>query len=206
MRAYETEARGMGHSLVAGVDEAGRGPLAGPVVAAAVVLPENFTHPDVNDSKKLTEKKREAVYNVVYECAVSVGIGIVDAPEIDRINVLQAALLAMSLAVDSLAPAPDYLLIDGTFGLTHNIPNRAVKFGDGLSVSIAAASIVAKVTRDRMMVRYDEEYPGFGFANHKGYGTEEHRKALDRLGFCPIHRRSFGRRAEQLPLDFDGND
>jgi ribonuclease HII len=204
MRALEIEAWRAGHRVVAGADEAGRGPLAGPVVAAAVILPEDFDDIRVTDSKKLTASQRDLLYDTIYAEARSVGIGILDPPEIDRVNILRAALAAMAMAVQNLCPAPDFLLVDGTFATPLSLPQKAVKKGDSLSYSIAAASIVAKVTRDRLMERYDLEYPGFGFAKHKGYPTEEHREALLRLGPCPIHRKSFclAPRPFQPTLDF----
>ena len=176
---------------VAGLDEAGRGPLAGPVVAAAVIVPAAFPLDDVTDSKKLTPKKRDRLYDHIYTHAVSVGIGIVDAVEIDRMNILRASLMAMALSIDNLRPAGDYLLVDGTFPIPSHLPQRTIPKGDARSVSIAAASIVAKVTRDRLMQRYHEDYPQFGFDRHKGYPTRAHREAIRRYGTCPIHRRTF---------------
>jgi ribonuclease HII len=189
--AYENQAASCGYRRIAGIDEAGRGPLAGPVVAAAVVLPPDFSHPHVIDSKKLTPARRDRVYQIIYERAVTVGIGIVDAVEIDRINILQASLRAMAIAVDNLSPAPDHLLIDGTFPIPVHLPQKPIPKGDALSISIAAASIVAKVTRDRMMEIYDWHYPHFGFARHKGYPTQDHREAIRIFGCSPIHRRTF---------------
>lgn len=194
---HEQAARSQGFSLVAGIDEAGRGPLAGPVVAAAVVLPEDARLEGVTDSKKLSPAQRNRLYDAIYREAESIGIGIVDASEIDRINILQASLLAMRFAVDNLDPQPDCLLIDGTARIP--MPeNEAFRFsqvaipkGDMLSISISAASIVAKVTRDRMMALYHEHYPQYGFASHKGYPTEHHRQAIRTFGICFIHRRSF---------------
>ncbi|MCP4106186.1 MAG: ribonuclease HII [Desulfobacteraceae bacterium] len=191
MWTFEKKAEQKGFSTIAGVDEAGRGPLAGPVVSAAVVLPPAFPVPEVTDSKKLTPKKRDYLYEKIYEYAVTVGIGIVDAIEIDRINILKASLLAMAMSVENLKPRPDYLLIDGTFRITSNIPQEPIPHGDSLSISIAAASIVAKVTRDRMMKLYHEDYPVFGFSSHKGYPTKAHKDAIKKFGCCPIHRRSF---------------
>ncbi|MGD8366455.1 MAG: ribonuclease HII [Desulfobacterales bacterium] len=188
---FENRAAQEGFSLVCGVDEAGRGPLAGPVVAAAVTLPRSFTGDDVIDSKKLTPKKRDRLYDHIYVHADAVGIGIIDPVEIDRINILRAALLAMAIAVENLRPRPDYLLIDGNQKIPSAVPQKAVVGGDALSISIAAASIVAKVTRDRLMERYDQEFPEFGFARHKGYPTAAHREAIRRHGFCAIHRTSF---------------
>jgi ribonuclease HII len=187
----EKTAREQGFSIIAGVDEAGRGPLAGPVVSAAVILPEVVCLEHLDDSKCLSPARREALFEAIYEKAISVGIGLVDPPEIDRINILQAALLSMAMAVANLRPTPEYLLVDGTFSIRLNVSQRAVKHGDRRSASIAAASIVAKVTRDRLMRLYDDEFPGFGFAQHKGYGTKAHRAAISTLGYCPIHRKTF---------------
>jgi ribonuclease HII len=189
--AFEKTATRKGFSNIAGVDEAGRGPLAGPVVSAAVILPASFSVSGINDSKKLTSKKRTGLYEDIYEYASSIGIGIVDPVEIDRINILKAALLSMAMAVSSLSPRPDFLLIDGTFAINSDIPQEPIVKGDSLSISIAAASIVAKVTRDRLMKRYDKEYPQFGFDRHKGYPTKAHREAIRTFGPCLIHRRSF---------------
>ena len=191
LRNYEKKAEKKGFSIIAGVDEAGRGPLAGPVVSAAVILPALFPVPGINDSKKLSPKKRDYLYGKIYEHALSIGIGIVDSTEIDRINILQASLLCMSVSVDNLSPQPDYLLIDGTFRILSDIPQEPVTHGDALSVSIAAASIIAKVTRDRLMERYHQDYPQFGFARHKGYPTRAHKEAIRKFGCCPIHRCSF---------------
>ena len=198
--ALEEEGYGRGFKYVAGLDEVGRGPWAGPVVAAAVVLPRGVSHPGIKDSKLLSARKREALAPWIKENAVAWGLGIVSVEEIDKINILQASLLAMSLALREIRPLPDYLLIDGP----HEIPaeylktgvevlphQRAIKKGDRLSVSIAAASIVAKVARDQMMVEYDRLYPGYGFGQHKGYGCPVHLAALSRYGPSPIHRRSF---------------
>ncbi len=189
--ALETEALVKGYRAIAGVDEAGRGPLAGPVVAAAVILPHAMAGSGIQDSKKLTPKKRQHLYRLIYQNARAVGVGIVDPVEIDRVNILNASLAAMAMAVSNLFPSPDFLLIDGQFGILSPAPQRPVVKGDALSASIAAASIVAKVSRDALMTRYDEEYPQFGFARHKGYPTRDHRDALARHGPCPIHRLSF---------------
>jgi len=188
---YEKKAFDKGYSAVAGIDEAGRGPLAGPVISAAVVLPLSFTAPGITDSKKLTPKKRDLLFEIIYKQAVSIGIGIIDPVEIDRINILQASLLSMSIAVKNLNPSPDHLLIDGIFKIPSTLPQKPITKGDSLSISIAAASIVAKVTRDRLMVRYDEDYPMFGFCRHKGYPTKAHKQAVKEFGPCPIHRHSF---------------
>lgn len=191
LRKYENIAEKRGFSRIAGIDEAGRGPLAGPVVSAAVILPLSFSDPDIDDSKKLGHKKRNILYETIYTHALSVGIGIVDAAEIDRINILRASLVSMAIAVENLWPRPDYLLTDGKFRILSSIPQEPLVHGDSLSISVAAASIVAKVSRDRLMERYDEEYPQFGFSAHKGYPTLAHREAIRKFGCCPIHRRSF---------------
>ena len=188
---YERKALLRGFHAVAGVDEAGRGPLAGPVVSAAVILPGDFVVGSVTDSKKLSPAKRERLYGRICEQAVSVGVGIVDAPEIDCLNILRAALLSMAISVAKLLPQPDCLLIDGTFKIPSDLPQDVIPKGDGLSVSIAAASIIAKVTRDRLMRRYDQQYPQYGFASHKGYPTSAHRAAIREFGATPIHRRTF---------------
>jgi ribonuclease HII len=197
--AYEKALRDKGFDRIAGVDEAGRGPLAGPVVSAAVVLPAGFDTKGVNDSKQLTPAQRDRTYERIYAEAQAVGIGIVDPVEIDRINILRAALLSMAIAVANIRPCPGYLLIDGTFCISADFPQQPIPQGDCLSASIAAASIVAKVTRDRIMRRYHEDYPQFGFDCHKGYATAAHREALACHGPCAIHRRSFKGVCECLP-------
>lgn len=189
--SFEKKSIKKGFSRVAGIDEAGRGPLAGPVVSAAVILPSSFPVSDVKDSKKLTPRKRADLYEKIYEHAISIGIGIVDSIEIDRINILKASLMSMAMSVDNLNPQPDYLLIDGKFKIQSVLPQEPIVKGDSLSISIAAASIVAKVTRDRLMERYHIDYPEFGFARHKGYPTKAHKEAIREFGPCPIHRRSF---------------
>jgi ribonuclease HII len=188
---FEKEATQQGCKKIAGIDEAGRGPLAGPVVSAAVILPTTFHGPDVNDSKKLSPKKREHLFSEIYDRAVAVGIGIVDPVEIDRINILQASLLAMAIAVQNLDPQPDHLLIDGTFPIPSELSQQPIPKGDALSISIAAASIIAKVSRDRLMQNYHHYYPQFDFPKHKGYPTRAHKEAIHKFGFSPIHRRSF---------------
>lgn len=189
--AFEKKAWKNGRARIAGIDEAGRGPLAGPVVAASVILPPDASIQGVNDSKQLSPAKRNTLYQLIYAEAVSVGVGIVDAAEIDRINILQASLLSMAMATDNLRPQPDWLLVDGRFSIPFHLPQQPIPKGDTLSISIAAASIVAKVTRDRLMVQYDLDYPQYGFSRHKGYPTRAHREAIRRHGCCPIHRRSF---------------
>jgi len=188
---FENAARKEGYTRVAGIDEAGRGPLAGPVVAAAVVLPVDFVVPGVTDSKRLSPRARDRLYDDIYSHAASVGIGIVDPAEIDRINILKASLAAMAIAVENLSPVPDFLLIDGLFTISSGLPQQAIVKGDSASISISAASIVAKVTRDRIMEGYGLDYPEYGFSRHKGYPTKAHRQALVRFGSCPIHRKSF---------------
>ena len=188
---FENDVRCAGYKIIAGIDEAGRGPLAGPVVAAAVILPEGEDIPGINDSKKLTPAKRENFYGQVYEKALSIGLGIIDPTEIDRINILRASLLSMQIAVDNLYPRPDYLLIDGTFPIPSHIPQKVIKKGDSQSLSIAAASIIAKVSRDRLMKRYGEDFPEYGFHKHMGYGTRMHLEVIRKLGPTPIHRKTF---------------
>ncbi len=180
-----------GYQLIAGIDEVGRGPLAGPVVAAAVILPEDFCILGVDDSKKLSEKKRDALYTQIIDNAMAYGIGIVSAEKIDEINILEATKLAMKQAVEGLTITPDYLLIDALELKDVSIPQKGIIKGDSISISIAAASIVAKVTRDRMMLEYHENYPHYGFDKNKGYGTKVHYAGLDQYGFCEIHRQSF---------------
>jgi ribonuclease HII len=180
-----------GYARVAGVDEAGRGPLAGPVVAAAVILPPAFPVAGVNDSKQLTALQREQLYALLYADAVAIGIGVVDVVEIERINILQAARMAMAMAVANLMPQPHFLLIDGPFGIPVELPQLPIVNGDARSISVAAASIVAKVTRDRLMHRYHIDYPQFGFDRHKGYATAAHKAAIGCHGPCLIHRRTF---------------
>lgn len=197
--ALEAESARRGFRCIAGVDEAGRGPLAGPVVAAAVVLPEGLILPGVNDSKKLSAAKREELFDLIHAEALSVGVGIGSHELIDDVNILQATLSAMREAVLSLSLTPDLLLIDGTSKISVPTTQRTIKKGDALSLSIAAASIVAKVTRDRLMLEYDTLYPGYGFAAHKGYGAASHLSAIAQLGPSPIHRKSFSGVKEHLP-------
>lgn len=188
---FEERARRNGYRLVAGVDEAGRGPLAGPVVAAAVILPETFELPGLTDSKQLSAHKREALYPLIRSQAVAVGVGISDAATIDELNILQATLRAMRQAVERLASPADYLLIDGISAVPMPLRQQTIKQGDARSLSIAAASVIAKVVRDRLMVIYDRKYPGYGLAGHKGYGSAAHLAAIARLGPSPLHRLSF---------------
>lgn len=191
MSVYERAAREDGFTLIAGIDEAGRGPLAGPVVAAACILDPSVPILGVNDSKKLSPARREALFQEIIQYAVGYAIAQIEPDVIDRINILQATLSAMRLTVERLPVRPDLLLIDAVDLKGIPVPVRPIIKGDALSVSIAAASILAKVTRDRLMDQYDTVYPGYGFIRHKGYGTAEHYAALDRLGPTPIHRQSF---------------
>jgi len=181
-----------GVKLLAGVDEAGRGPLAGPVVAAAVIFPQHFADSfGVNDSKKISPPKREHLKSLIEEKALAVGVGAIDHSEIDRINILQATYKAMQLAIQQLCPSPDFVLIDGRGVPELKMPCQAVIKGDSSSLSIAAASIIAKVTRDHLMIEMHERYPHYGFAQHKGYATKRHMQAIREFGLSPIHRRSF---------------
>ncbi len=190
--SLEIAAKTIGLNNVAGVDEAGRGPLAGPVVAAAVILPVEAKILDINDSKKVAPEKRELLYDEIINAAVSYNIYSVGVVAVDKLNIFWAAMYAMKKAVLGLKTPPDIVYVDGPKTLDIDIPQVAVKKGDALCFSIAAASILAKVSRDRRMIEYEEIYPGYGFAAHKGYGTKVHLEALDLLGPCPIHRRSFG--------------
>jgi len=190
MQEFEKNARSNGHRLIVGIDEVGRGPLAGPVVAAAVILPENFQLLGVNDSKKLSAKKRDELYDEIQNQAISIGIGMVDHNMIDKINIYQASKLAMGIALEDLCFVPDYLLIDA-MKLDVNIPQESIIKGDARSISIAAASIIAKVVRDRLMEDYAKMYPGYGFENNAGYGTKEHLQGLEKQGICAIHRKTF---------------
>ena len=189
--SYEKLAIEKGFQVVCGIDEAGRGPLAGPVYAAAVILPMNLEVEGLNDSKKLTEKKREALFDVICEKAISYSIGIATEKEIDEINILNATFLAMRRAVDGLSVKPDYALIDGNQHPGLSIPDETVVKGDGKCMSIAAASILAKVSRDRFMLEIAEKYPEYCFEKHKGYGTKLHYETIERYGVSPVHRRSF---------------
>ena len=189
---FEREARKSGFSFIAGIDEAGRGPLAGPVVSAACILPPDFYLPGINDSKKLTPKRRSALYEaIISNPLIHYGVGVVSHEEIDKINILQATKLAMRRAVDQLKQKPDFLLIDAVELKDQPIPFLNLIKGDCRSQSIAAASVIAKETRDRMMLEFDEQWPDYGFAKHKGYGTKSHGEAIATLGPCPIHRLTF---------------
>lgn len=199
---FEADALMQGFHAVAGIDEVGRGPLAGPVVAAAVILPCGFTHPEIKDSKMLSAKQREKLALVIQRVAQSWALGVIDVDGIDRLNILRASLTAMALALQCLTPKPDYVLIDGNqkipleffaeFGFNSaQLAQQTIVKGDQLCLSIAAASIVAKVARDQMMFNFDKQYPEYGFAGHKGYASAAHLAALQRYGPTPIHRRSF---------------
>ena len=190
MLAYEKECYARGMELIAGVDEVGRGPLAGPVVAAAVILPKACKIPGLNDSKKIPKSKHKEIYEAVLQNAVAIGIGIKDNQVIDQVNIYEATKLAMMEAIGQLEPQPQHLLIDA-MKLDLPISQTSIIKGDANSLSIAAASIVAKVTRDQMMEEFDREYPGYDFAQNAGYGTAKHLAGLDKLGVTPIHRRSF---------------
>ena len=190
MQYYERLAYQEGASFIAGVDEVGRGPLAGPVVAAAVMLPKNIEDLGFDDSKKLSASKREEIYRLIQEKAIAIGIGIVDADIIDKVNIYQASRLAMQQAVSELKIQPDYLLIDA-MKIDVNTPQIGIIKGDAKSISIAAASIVAKQVRDQMMQEFDELYPGYDFSNNAGYGTPKHLEGLKAKGICPIHRKTF---------------
>lgn len=190
MLAYEKELYAQGIDLIAGVDEVGRGPLAGPVVAAAVILPKACKIPGLNDSKKIPKSKHKEIYEAVLQNAIAIGIGIKDNHVIDQVNIYEATKLAMMEAIGQLEPQPQHLLIDA-MKLDLPIPQTSIIKGDANSLSIAAASIVAKVTRDQMMEEFDKEYPGYDFAQNAGYGTANHLAGLHKLGVTPIHRRSF---------------
>ncbi|QQZ07966.1 ribonuclease HII [Heyndrickxia vini] len=190
MMKYETKIKQQGFKYIAGIDEVGRGPLAGPVIAAAVILPEHFYLEGLNDSKQLSEKKRDEFYTIIMKEAVAVGTGIITAQEIDKVNIYEATKKAMIAAISDLQTMPDYCLIDA-MKLTIPIPQTAIIKGDASSVSIAAASVVAKVTRDRLMKRYADEYPNYLFDKNMGYGTNEHIQAIQKYGPCSIHRKTF---------------
>lgn len=191
MKEIEKSLYAEGYRLIAGVDEAGRGPLAGPVCAAAVILPEDLVIEGINDSKKLTEKKREKLFDIIIENAVAYSIEFSSPDVIDEINIRQATSLAMHNAVKNLEKAADFVIVDGNDNIPFDIPYRYVVKGDAKSQTIAAASILAKVSRDRLMVELDKEYPEYGFAKHKGYGTKAHCAAIQKHGVLEIHRKSF---------------
>ena len=204
--AYEKELYSEGYELICGTDEAGRGPLAGPVVAAAVILPKNMIIEGVNDSKQLTEKKREELFDIIYEKALAVGVCFIDNKKIDEINILEASRLAMMEAIKKLKIKPDYVLSDA-MKMNIDIPVKPIIKGDALSINIAAASIIAKVSRDRFMDEMDLKYPNYGFKRHKGYPTKDHIEAIKKYGITEIHRRTFKpirtMLEEQLSFDFD---
>jgi ribonuclease HII len=188
---YESMMRERGFELIAGVDEAGRGPLAGPVVAAAVIMPHGVTIPGVKDSKKMTEKAREEAFSVITKTAITIGVGVVSHAVIDKSNILIASLEAMKLAVLSLDPSPGFILVDGIHKIPTIIPQHCIIKGDQLCHCISAASVIAKVYRDRLMGTYNAIYPEYGFGRNKGYGTARHLEALNQYGACPIHRLTF---------------
>ncbi|MGI6752365.1 MAG: ribonuclease HII [Anaerovoracaceae bacterium] len=200
MRIHEENLYTKGIDLVAGVDEVGRGPLAGPVVAAAIILPADFNVLGIDDSKKLSEKKREELFGIICRQCLGYGLGVVDNKTIDRINILEATKLAMKFALIRLCchleegRNIEHILVDALTLEDVEIPQTAIVGGDGKSISIAAASIVAKCTRDRMMLEYDRMFPGYSFHSNKGYGTRSHYEGIDKLGLCPIHRKSFLKR------------
>lgn len=200
MQRYERLAYQEGAEYVAGLDEAGRGCLAGPVVAAAVILPREWTLAEINDSKQLSPSQRDKLFPLIRQQALSFGVGIIPETTIDKVNILQATYLAMEQAIDALDITPQYLLLDAVTLQKIPIRQRGIKKGDSLSISIAAASIIAKVTRDRLMLDYDKQYPQYGFAGHKGYGTKQHREAIATHGPCPIHRKTFRGVKEYLPM------
>lgn len=191
MLEYERELYARGYEYICGIDEAGRGPLCGPVVAAAVILKKDDHIEGVNDSKKLSEKKRESLFEIIKERAVAWSVGVVDEKTIDEINILEATRMAMKKAVEGLQIKPQYALVDAEKKVPIDVPYLPIVKGDALSESIAAASIIAKVTRDHMIMELDKEYPEYGFAKNKGYGTKEHTDAIKKYGLCKAHRRSF---------------
>jgi ribonuclease HII len=191
MNSFERRAHQLGYRSIAGIDEVGRGPLAGPVIAAAVILPPDYKNRGIKDSKQLTAKKRENLSEIIRQDALSIGLGVVEASLIDEVNILQATLMAMKEATLNLSLTPDYLLIDGLHRIFVSIPQETIVKGDSRSVSVASASIIAKVTRDRIMEIYDRQFPQYNFSKNKGYATAEHREAIKKHGHCKIHRRSF---------------
>lgn len=196
MSEYEQATQEKGYTRIAGVDEAGRGPLAGPIVAAAVILTEPI--PGIDDSKKLTEKKRDAFYNIIRQGDHAVGVGIINAKEIDFIGIQAANYQSMNDAAHNIQPKPDFLLVDGFTIADCSIPQQRIIKGDQLSQSIAAASVIAKVTRDRLMLDLDARYPEYGFARHKGYGTKMHMEAIEQHGPCDAHRKTFAPIAQRV--------
>lgn len=204
MNTYEKIARKDGYRLIAGVDEVGRGPLAGPVVAAAVVLPPDYINSDIKDSKKLTAAKREKLFSIIEKDSLAVGMRVVDVDVIDRVNILQASLQAMRDSVLELSVSPDFILVDGVHRVPIITPQKPLIKGDNLSISIAAASIMAKVTRDRIMEMYHRQFPHYNFLTNKGYGTKEHLDAIRKFGICKIHRKSFHvKNLNQISFEFN---
>ena len=192
LKKYENELREKGFKYICGIDEAGRGPLAGPVVVASVILPENSMIEGINDSKKVSEKKREKLYDLIIEEAISYGVGIIGQDEIDDINILNATKKGLTMSIQELTQKPDLILVDALSKInTLGIPYESIIKGDAKCYSISAASIIAKVTRDRIMREWDKVFPQYGFATHKGYGTSAHIKAIQEYGACPIHRKTF---------------
>ncbi len=192
LKKYENELRKKGFKYICGIDEAGRGPLAGPVVVASVILPENSMIEGINDSKKVSEKKREKLYDMIIEEAISYGVGIIGQDEIDEINILNATKKGLTMSLEELIQKPDIILVDALSKInTLGVPYESIIKGDAKCYSISAASIIAKVTRDRIMREWDKVYPQYGFASHKGYGTSIHIKALKEYGPSPIHRKTF---------------
>lgn len=191
MDAFEQDCLRKGYKQIAGIDEAGRGALAGPVTAAAVILPINCYIDGLRDSKRLSPKKRSLLFDEIQRVAVSIGVGLADNHAIARLNILEATLLAMKAAVEQLTPQPDYLLVDGLDLPNINIAGKAIPHGDNLSASIAAASVIAKTVRDRLMIELDSVYPNYGLSQHKGYPTRQHRQAIAQFGASEIHRHTF---------------
>ena len=195
-----------GYKLIAGIDEVGVGSLAGPVLAAAVILPTRPKIPGLDDSKKLSAKKRNVLFEIIVKCSIAIGVGIVDWKTIDQLNILNASHLAMKLAVDALFPAPQFLLIDGRYKIESSFPQLPVCKGESKCSAIAAASIIAKVARDKIMDNFDQTFPDYGFKSHKGYGTKEHLRTLNIFGACLIHRQSYfpvkHSSIMHIPLDF----
>lgn len=203
MNTFERNAYQEGYQWIAGIDEAGRGPLAGPVVAAAVILPPDYFNGEIRDSKKLKPVQREGLFDTIQRDAIAIGVSIMEAETIDRVNILNATLQAMREAVLELSNSPDFLLVDGNQKVPVVTPQKTIVKGDELSISIAAASIVAKVTRDRIMEMYHRQYPQYNFYRNKGYGTKEHVAAIRQFGLCKIHRRSFHlKNFHQVKFDF----
>jgi ribonuclease HII len=207
MDQFELLAYSRGARVVAGVDEAGRGPLAGPVVAAAVILPQGYQNPDIKDSKQISSRRRDILYDLIREESLAVGIGVIESTVIDQVNILQATFLAMKDALAELSIPPDFILVDGNQRIPVSVFQKTIVKGDCLSISIAAASIIAKVSRDRIMEMYHRQFPQYHFQKNKGYGTAQHQLALQQYGPCKIHRRSFhcgktGKTPLNAELDF----